>query len=433
MITSFSEFLLQLKTREEALLSQQQINHAPTIGDMYEGLSKTLLAKAIPSNLEISLVDGFVRGVKGQLSSQIDCMLVVGTGECIPYTDSFVWDIANVLAVFEVKKNLYSAEVSESYPKLRTIMSMFIEAWTKDIMRPIDRSAQSFALITGHFLKHADDVDDLPEGLLHIFQTIFLEQYAPLRILFGYQGFATEHALREGFLNYLESIPPGSPGYGLNSFPNQIICRQNSLVVATGHPYCPSIVDDWWPVVISSSENPLRILLELLWTKICGRFDMVMPDDDSLSVESFSPLLSAKFQKADDLAGWKYHFETLSKAQLSARKPQEWEPFVVDRVMANVLLTLNKKGAVKLNDPHHLKFIRDHHQKEDDVVDQIVKMGLGAVKDETLHALQTFAIAFLPDGRSVVAFEQDKLRLWVKKNMKEWSKNMPKNQALKDL
>ena len=74
MITSFAAFLESLQAKEAAILAEENVKHAPTIGDMYEGLTKELLERAIPPNLGLRLVDGFVIGVDGKPGNQIDAL-----------------------------------------------------------------------------------------------------------------------------------------------------------------------------------------------------------------------------------------------------------------------------------------------------------------------------------------------------------------------
>lgn len=418
MIASFADFLLQLKEKEEAILAAQKIKHAPTIGDMYEGLSKALLSRAIPLNVNLRIVDGFLKDAQGDLSPQIDCMVVTGEGDRIPHTDSYVWKIEDVLAVFEIKKNLYSAEVSDAYPKLRKVSTMFTDAWLAQGRElPIDRSAKAFEMTTGVALPHASCIDGFDLQLQQIFQTIFIEEYAPLRVLLGYQGFVSEYSLREGFIGYLENFPKPSPGFGLNSFPNQIICGMNSIVVATGHPYCSRLVNGRWAAVMSSSENPLRILLEMFWTKICCRFNLAMPDDDSLIEESFSPLLFAEAGRIGEELGWSYRVEQLSNADLVARKSRTWEPMFVSTALASILMVLNKKGSIGIDDLDFERFLEKEGKTREKMIEEIVSMGLGAISGKSLRAMQTFAVAFLPDGRTAVAFEQDRLQLWMSQNL----------------
>ncbi|MGO1163932.1 hypothetical protein ACTOV4_18580 [Brucella sp. C7-11G] len=65
MIRSIGEILEQLRKAEADRLDKSDIRHAPTIGAMYEGLTKDLLNKAIPDGLDLKIVSGFVIDGKG--------------------------------------------------------------------------------------------------------------------------------------------------------------------------------------------------------------------------------------------------------------------------------------------------------------------------------------------------------------------------------
>lgn len=109
MIRTAAEFLRQLRDQELVRLDNYKMDHKPTIGDMYEGLSAELLGRAIPIELGLRLVSGFIIDSDGNISGQIDCMLVSGEGENIPYTSDYKWHIKDIIAVLEVKKRLYAA------------------------------------------------------------------------------------------------------------------------------------------------------------------------------------------------------------------------------------------------------------------------------------------------------------------------------------
>jgi len=76
MITTVAEFLLRLKDEETRKLDSVELTHAPTIGDMHEGLSKDLLNRAIPNpwvcNLLVAL---YLTDWKGCPDRSIACLL----------------------------------------------------------------------------------------------------------------------------------------------------------------------------------------------------------------------------------------------------------------------------------------------------------------------------------------------------------------------
>lgn len=69
------------------------IKHGPTIGDMYEGLTKEMMDKAIFKNLDLKVCSGFIFNGENELSKQIDCMIVVGDGIKIPYSQDYKYCI----------------------------------------------------------------------------------------------------------------------------------------------------------------------------------------------------------------------------------------------------------------------------------------------------------------------------------------------------
>lgn len=116
MIRTVADFLHQLVEAEVARLDAVDIVHGPTIGEMYEGLSADLLRRAVPEQLGLRVVDGFITDGLGNRSGQVDCMLVRGSGDPIPYTDAFVWPVKDVIAVFEIKKRLHHDDLVDASP-----------------------------------------------------------------------------------------------------------------------------------------------------------------------------------------------------------------------------------------------------------------------------------------------------------------------------
>src|SRR5262245_17746485 len=291
MITSVATLLRELMNKEAAKLTQQNITHGPTIGAMYEGLTRDILDRTIPASLNLRIVEGFVEDAQGQHSPQIDVMLVSGDGHQIPYTDSYVWPIQNVIAVIEVKKNLFGADLDDAFRKLRCVMQMHVAFLQSYADRQPDMSlmVEAFARLTGYYLLSGLAVDALPGELSGIFHTLLVEHLAPVRVIFGYEGYTDEFSLRNGLFKYLEDHMATSAGFGIGSLPDLIVCRRNTLLKMTGRPYISPMVDGWWLAIVSNSENPLRILIELIWTRLSYQFQQQFPMDDTLQMERLAP------------------------------------------------------------------------------------------------------------------------------------------------
>lgn len=101
MIKTVADFLTAYLEAEQKSLHQQNVTHPVTIGDMYEGLTKDTLAKAVFSNLDIHIETGsFI----GECKTELDVIVAEGEGERIPHTDRFRFKPEQVLMVIQVKK-----------------------------------------------------------------------------------------------------------------------------------------------------------------------------------------------------------------------------------------------------------------------------------------------------------------------------------------
>jgi hypothetical protein len=100
------------------------VKHGPMIGNMYEGLTRKILESSIFQELNLKVVTGKIINSKGEMSNQIDCMIVEGEGEKLPFKDEYLWDINNVIAIIEVKKNLYKDELEGAYLNLKSAMDL---------------------------------------------------------------------------------------------------------------------------------------------------------------------------------------------------------------------------------------------------------------------------------------------------------------------
>jgi hypothetical protein len=253
-------------TAEAERIDQQQIKHTTTIGDMYEGLTATVLERAIPMQADLRVVTGFAEANSGVRSGQIDCMLVSGSGKQLPYSKSSVWNIGDVIAVVEVKKTLFSAQVETAYDQLRHFLDLHWEDFQKSPPEVLDigPALQAYRLITGLEPPLHSEAGKLPFHLEMLYRALVVEQISPVRIIFGYGGFASEASLREGFFDFLERHPK-QQGFGGGTLPALIVCGQFSLVKLDGFPFTYPMQGKRWLIYGSSHQNPLYFLLELIW------------------------------------------------------------------------------------------------------------------------------------------------------------------------
>lgn len=67
---------------EVSVLADMPMPHMPTLGDGYEVITRDVLREdfALPPDLNLQVVSGFVSIGGNMLNNQVDCMLVSGEG-----------------------------------------------------------------------------------------------------------------------------------------------------------------------------------------------------------------------------------------------------------------------------------------------------------------------------------------------------------------
>ena len=420
MISTIADLLSDLMAKEREQLDAEVITHAPTIGAMYEGLAREILERAIPPNLDVRVVDGFIEGVDGDLSPQIDAMIVTGQGRKLPKIDSYVWPIGDVIAVFEVKKSLYGADLKDAFVKLRTVKKMSEKAIQDGATLKPGPSYRAFARLTGRYPSSVAEVDALPDELNYLFHTILADQAAPVRVILGYHGYADEAGLRKGLMDYLTEQGDMMAGFGASSMPNLIVARQNALLKLDGHPYIAPLHDGWWHLLVSNPENPLRILIELLWAKMGDRFGSAFPADDNLQLERLAPLLDARIKQQDGRTGWIYQRNDFTAAELAGAQGEQWEPDETEVAEMVVQLHIARHGALDVRDPKFRRHAEEDGFDPDAVIARLVaRRTLAWVDDHTVRLVDAGVMftGFMPDGKGYTTSEHELLGSWLLKEL----------------
>lgn len=345
-----AELLDELLQSELPKLDSATVAHGPTIGDMYEGLATKLLLQAIPDDIQV--VTGFATDGYGHLSGQLDCMVVRGEGERVPYTDSYVWNVSDIIAVVEVKKNLHKQQIKEAWSQLLSVKEIerqfreqrSLEAPDEKV--DIDGAARAFAETTHQIFPGFLNVSALPEDQQMIWNTLFVEQFSIVRIVLGMHGFQSETAFRRAIVNIFRD-ELGESGYGPGSLPQLIISGGYSLVKANGRPYSSPLVDGKWPFCFSSSANPLLLLLELIWTRLGELYDVTEFWGEDLELEVARALLFGKGTRE----GWHLSFADPSDEELIATPAHEdWSPAFVSAEAFVVINELCRGREVHVDD-----------------------------------------------------------------------------------
>jgi hypothetical protein len=407
MIETVSDILSKFIDEEKRRLESFKISHGPTIGAMYEGLTASVLNRAIPKSLKLNIVSGFITGGLGDMSHQIDCMLVRGNGEQIPYTDSYFWHVKDVIAVFEVKKSLFSNEFLDSYEKMRAVYEIYgryVELAKPSGEINISSTQRAFSEITGIIPPEHKDVSKLPFDKEMIFRTLLVEQISPIRIVLGYDGFKTEYSFREKFRKFL-SENVGKKGFGVSSYPQLCISGLHSLVKLNGQPYTSHLDNGWWNYLVSSSANPVLLMLEFIWTRLTLHYNLHGLWGEDLKEPIFHYFLKARAVQRGESAGWEgEYFKGTKKTINETQMMIKWEPTVVNVEQFQIFNNLCRGKEERIDDLDLIKYLEKKGFTIKDFTESLLATGLVAIEGNILRLTTNHCqCAILPDGRYVVA------------------------------
>ncbi len=423
MIRTVADFLHQLMDVEVARLDAIDIEHGPTIGDMYEGLSADLLQRAVPEQLGLQIVEGFITDGLGNRSGQVDCMLVRGSGEPIPYTTAFVWPVKDVIAVFEIKKTLYHDDLVDAFGKLRAVKDLD-RAYKASLRTQVDtvdiRSAQrAFAETTRLVAPSYEELSALSLTHQLIFHTLVSEQLGPVGIVVGYHGYASEKAFRKSLLRHLHA-KINTHGYGPGSFPQLMISGRYSLVKANGQPYSARMHGDWWPFYFSSRVKPLLLVLEYVWTRLDLEFGIGGLWGEDLALEKLNQFLLTQAAEEGDRIGWRHKWVDLDEAQLTGSDDLEpWQPESLSIEQFVVITRLCEGHRVFLDDDDFLGYLGEQGVDLEEVRASLLDTGLVAMAGTEMELItDRCRTAVLPDGR-LIAGEDNTGRLtrWIARHL----------------
>ena len=140
MISSVADFLSEFKEKALGRITEQDadIKHRPTIGNIYEGLTSNLLNKSLFKEMGLEIIqNSFVCNDRGSISHEIDCIITAKKGKKINFTNQYKCHIKDIIAVVQVKKNLFAKDIFESNINLASIDEISQEQIEVDISNGI--------------------------------------------------------------------------------------------------------------------------------------------------------------------------------------------------------------------------------------------------------------------------------------------------------
>ena len=409
MIETASDFLEQFKKYALSRIEKddKDIKHTVAIGDNFEGLTAELLNKAIFKDLNLKMVErSFIYNDSGAISDELDCLLVVGDGQKMSFANRYKYHIKDVIAVFQVKKNLYANDIDDSHQNLRSVIEVSEPRNAEPFVGRLLRDA--YKLLTSKELPDKERRERFTDRENIIYHYLMMEAFHPLRIVIGYYGYTTEYGLREGFVKKMEQIVKDGPvrGYSPGSFPSLFICGNSTIIKNNGMPMTIPLTDDdfYFHILTSSSGRPMYHLLELIWTRLSYKFGIsstIFGDD--FDSEATHPFLSCKEKKIDEENwGWEFMYHPLTRKQLSMPLvPIPWTPTEIDREKYSILNVLTQVGTVDFKtDEQFLKFISESKLDADKIIKELADARLVYVDEGKMGLLvDELVTVFSPDGK----------------------------------
>lgn len=399
-INTLGEILEEFIRHEKVKIAEYEaegfeIRHGPTIGDIYEGLTSAILNHALPSSLNLRVTGGFVSGKDNKTSGQIDCMLVKGTGRRIPNTDHEIVRIEDVLVVFEVKKTLYGSELPDILEHFDQLMELdrehFDDIDTESIFK-------LFSQTCGISIQDHSDAMNLPWHQKLIYCALVCEHTHPVRIAISYDGFKSESNFRKSFVAMIKGNE-GKKWIHPKSWPDLIISGDYSMVKMNGRPYTAPSNGSAWNVYGTTRVSPVRLLLELVYTKIAAEVEDGMWNfwGEDLEIELISRFLTAEAAEENGLQGWNWEFVEFTESELEATAQMiKWEPFFADKVdFGAFMLLCETPDGVDISE-----LVQAIGDRAFDLVDRLKRSGLVAQSGTKIELTTKQASGgFLPSGR----------------------------------
>jgi len=413
MIRTVADLLRAVGEKERVRLDEEGIKHGPTIGDMYEGLTREILEKSLPVE-GVTVSKGFLLNGKGERSQQQDCIIAIGEGRNIPHTESYEHRFRDAVAVVEVKKTLHAADVADSHDKLRSVMSVFEPPQIRvGIVRDIWRT-----MIRTEYPARAE-LEKLPLWQQMVFHIIRVEAASPSRIAFGYHGYKKESSFRKAVVEYLAEHV-GELGFGPSSLPSLVVSGDHYIMKTDGIPYAVPCEGREWPLLLSNKGNPVLPMLEQIWTRLSLRFDIPAHlFGHDLLLESGNPLLFTKYVEATDgKKGWQSRYVEMSDERLREEAPHaEWEPVSLDNAEFVVVNALCRQREVRLDESDLVKFLASRGVTPGALASSLREKGLAYEKDGVLRLLtDECAVVIHPEKGYVAGENKDgKMTRWLEK------------------
>jgi hypothetical protein len=423
MISHASELLHYFIESEKQKLKDVYMPHMPTLGSAYEEITKQGLAKnfVIPKALDLRVVSGFVEIAEEILPQQIDCMLVRGEGRRYGITEQYIYNIDQILCLFEVKKSLSKNDYFDAFNHLGAVRRKYVR-YFEDKLRSgqvtpdLSHARKIFSQITGKIAPtNYSDIHTLPEQDGILFYTLVMEAEAPICIINGFGGYKTESGFRAAFVEMIEEgVKINGAGFGVPSFPTLVTSNNFCLIKCNGSPYLATKGPNSWVAIASTRHNPVKIILELIWSKISIYCDVTMPWGLDLDMETLAPLLFAEVGKQGEQVGWAFRSIEPKEKQLNRGEANSWHPEKVGSPeMAVISIMAMSGGYLQLDQKLSEYLINSHKCTIDQVVNNLILSKAFAKEGNYLRPIASLThVLTNADGTGYIADNRNRFDAW---------------------
>jgi hypothetical protein len=427
LIRKASELLEEFIKAESRKLEGIDMPHMPTLGSAYEEVTKQGIDKdfAIPKFLDLRVVSGFITVGNEMLPEQIDCMLVQGDGDKYGLTEQYIYDIDNVLCIFEVKKTLRKSDYIDAFEHLGKIRRKFAEHFEHKLINEsyepdITAARKHFAQITGKIApEHYSGIHNLSTSDGILFYTLVQESLAPVSIIHGYEGYKTENGLRSAFIGILEEKrKKGGEGLGVPSIPTLVVSNQFCLIKGNGVPFLTIKDKNEWVAVFSTRHNSAKMILELIWSKISILLNAKMPWNDGLHMDNVQPLLVAEAVEVEDQAGWMYKTLEYKEKHLKREDDNSWKPAPLGEADVSAIHIMAMRGGYLPLDDGLNEFLKSEHGTTlDEVTKNLISTRVFMKDGDYIRPISMYThVVTIEEGTGFVSTERDRFDLWCKEN-----------------
>jgi hypothetical protein len=346
MIDTVANLLDAIAEREAKLIESAGIKHPPTIGGMYEALTAKVLGHALPTNQPLQVVSGFIRGADGKDSLEMDCMVVLGEVEDIPYSPKKrVPKLSQVVAVIQVKKAITSKDFEEGHNNIKSVRAIAPDLAYATVGQ-VERAFETIARTP--LVKPLACLSPLQQTLVDL---LHAQLNSPSCIVLGYYGYKGHRTFREGLSKYLQTTI-GIPNCGPMSLPDVVLNSEVAAVKNIALPWSAPLHGDWWPVYMTARiKSPHAVLLEAIWTRLVFRgllSGSVFGED--LDLEEWCMLAAMRFDSAK--RGWVLRVHDDEAVPEAPVVPQQWSPVELSLPQCGLVTQLCKSpdGSIVIDD-----------------------------------------------------------------------------------